>query len=162
MSEVRHMNLKEIAMFAWLPFLAADLGCVVGGYLAPYFQKRFNTSLITSRKLVVVTGALCMIGPGCIGLVASPYAAIALFCIGGFAHQTLSGALYTLASDTFGKNDVATATGLTGMAGYLGGTIFSLIVGALAATVGYNPLFVALALFDIIGAIVVWTMLKAK
>jgi ACS family hexuronate transporter-like MFS transporter len=162
MSEVRHMNLKEIAMFAWLPFLAADLGCVVGGYLAPYFQTRFKTSLITSRKLVVVTGAVCMIGPACIGLVANPYVAIALFCIGGFAHQTLSGALYTLASDIFSKNDVATATGLTGMAGYLGGTIFSLIVGALATTIGYNPLFVALALFDILGAVVVWNMLKTK
>jgi len=162
MAEVRHMNLKEIAMFAWLPFLAADLGCVVGGYLAPYFQKRFNTSLITSRKMVVVTGAVCMIGPGCIGLASDPYVAIALFCVGGFAHQTLSGALYTLASDVFGKNDVATATGLTGMAGYLGGTIFSLIVGVLATRIGYNPLFVALAAFDIIGAVVVWNMLKAN
>lgn len=162
MAEVRHMDLKHIAMFAWLPFLAADLGCVVGGYLAPFFQKHFNVSLITSRKLVVVTGAVCMIGPGCIGLVADPYVAIALFCVGGFAHQTLSGALYTLASDSFGKADVATATGLTGMAGYMGGTIFSLIVGAVAGTIGYNPLFVALAAFDLLGAFVVWNMLKAK
>ena len=157
---VRHMNLKEIAMFAWLPFLAADLGCVLGGYLAPWYQKRFQTSLITSRKLVMVTGALCMIGPACIGLASSPYVAIALFCIGGFAHQTLSGALYTLASDVFGKNDVATATGLTGMAGYLGGTLFSLAVGALVVVVGYNPLFVALAMFDFVGAIVMWIVLK--
>jgi MFS transporter, ACS family, hexuronate transporter len=162
MSEVRHMDLKQIAMFAWIPFLAADLGCVVGGYLAPFYQKHFNTGLITSRKLVVVTGSVCMIGPACIGLVASPYVAIALFCVGGFAHQTLSGALYTLASDVFNKNDVATATGLTGMAGYLGATIFSLAVGILVTTVGYNPLFVALALFDIVGATVVWNMLKAK
>jgi len=112
--------------------------------------------------MVVVTGAVCMIGPGCIGLATDPYVAIALFCVGGFAHQTLSGALYTLASDVFGKNDVATATGLTGMAGYLGGTIFSLIVGVLATRIGYNPLFVALAAFDIIGAVVVWNMLKTN
>jgi MFS transporter, ACS family, hexuronate transporter len=160
MVSVRHMNLKEIAMFAWLPFLAADIGCVLGGYLAPWYQKRFNTSLITSRKLVVVTGSLCMIGPACIGLATSPYVAIALFCIGGFAHQTLSGALYTLASDVFGKNDVATATGLTGMAGYAGATLFSLAVGVVVAVVGYDPLFVALACFDLIGALVVWCVLK--
>ncbi|KAF1025043.1 MAG: Hexuronate transporter [Burkholderia plantarii] len=147
-------------MFAWLPFLAADLGCVLGGYLAPWYQKRFGTSLINSRKLVMVTGALCMIGPGCIGLASSPYTAIALLCLGGFAHQTLSGALYTLASDVFGKNDVATATGLTGMAGWLGGLLFSLAVGALVSVIGYNPLFAALALFDIVGAIVLWTVLR--
>ncbi len=36
-------------------------------------------------------GALLMIGPGMIGLFTSPYVAIALLCIGGFAHQALSG-----------------------------------------------------------------------
>ncbi len=61
-------------------------------------------------------GALLMIGPGMIGLFTSPYVAIALLCIGGFAHQSLSGALITLSSDVFGRNEVATANGLTGMA----------------------------------------------
>ena len=25
------MDLKQIALFAWMPFLAADFGCVFGG-----------------------------------------------------------------------------------------------------------------------------------
>ena len=159
MVTVRHMNLKEIALFAWMPFLAADFGSLVGGYLAPFFMRRFNVSLVTSRKLVIVTGALLMTGPACVGLAASPYVAIALFCVGTFAHQALSGALFTLASDVFGQHEVATATGLSGMLGYFGATIFSLVVGALASTVGYNPLFASLALFDIIGAIVAWKLI---
>ena len=89
-------NLKEIAMFAWMPMLFADLGCIVGGYLPPLFQKYFKVNLIVSRKLVVTMGAVLMIGPGMIGLFTSPYAAIALLCVGGFAHQALSGALITL------------------------------------------------------------------
>lgn len=160
LSTVRHMDLKSIAMFAWIPFLAADMGCLVGGYLSPLMMKWFNVSLITSRKLVVVTGAICMLAPAMIGLVASPYTAIALFCVGCFAHQTLSGALITLSSDVFSKNSVGTANGLTGMAGYLGATIFSLIVGVVASKIGYDPLFVCLSLFDVIGAIVVCTMIR--
>jgi MFS transporter, ACS family, hexuronate transporter len=160
MVTVRHMDLKEIAMFAWLPFLAADLGCLVGGYLAPLFIRWFGCSLITSRKLVIATGAFLMIGPACVGLAASPYAAIALFCVGTFAHQTISGSLFTLASDVFGQHEVATATGLSGMFGYLGATVFSLIVGALAGTIGYNPLFVCLMLFDVVGAIVAWRLVS--
>lgn len=156
---VRHMNLKEIALFGWMPFLAADLGCVVGGYLAPFFMRRFHASLITSRKLVIICGATLMIGPACIGLASSPYVAIALFCVGAFAHQSISGALFTLASDVFGQHEVGTATGLSGMFGWLGGMIFSLIVGALAATLGYNPLFVCLMLFDVIGAVVAWKLI---
>lgn len=156
----RHMNIKEIAMFAWLPFLAADIGCVLGGYLSPFFYKHFNVSLLTSRKMVMVLGSLCMIGPGCIGLVDSPYAAIALLCAGGFAHQTLSGALYAITSDSFGKNEVGTATGLGGMFGFLGAALFTLVLGIMVTKVGYSPLFVALAAFDLIAATIIWFVAK--
>nr|P94774.1 RecName: Full=Galacturonate transporter; Flags: Precursor [Dickeya chrysanthemi]AAB70881.1 exuT [Dickeya chrysanthemi] len=70
-------NLKEIAMFAWMPMLFADLGCILGGYMPMLFQKYFKVNLIVSRKLVVTLGALLMIGPGTIGLFTSPYVAIA-------------------------------------------------------------------------------------
>ncbi|SDA78993.1 MFS transporter, ACS family, hexuronate transporter [Pseudomonas sp. NFACC15-1] len=156
----RHMNIKEIAMFAWLPFLAADLGCVLGGYLSPFFHKYCKVSLFTSRKMVLLFGASCMIGPACIGLVASPYTAIALLCIGGFAHQTLSGALYAITSDSFGKNEVATATGMGGMFGYLGAAAFTLLFGVMVTRIGYSPLFVLLAIFDVIAAFIVWTVAR--
>ncbi len=155
-------NLKEIAMFAWMPMLFADFGCILGGYLPPFFQKHFGVNLIVSRKLVVTLGAVLMIGPGMIGLFTSPYVAIALLCIGGFAHQALSGALITLSSDVFGRNEVATANGLTGMAAWTASTMFALVVGALADTIGFSPLFAALSVFDILAAIVIWTVLQNK
>ncbi|STQ09077.1 d-galactonate transporter [Enterobacter cloacae] len=108
-------------------------------------------NLIVSRKMVVTMGALLMIGPGMIGLFTSPYVAIALLCIGGFAHQSLSGALITLSSDVFGRNEVATANGLTGMAAWTASTLFALVVGALADTIGFSPLFAVLAIFDLMG-----------
>lgn len=160
MFKVYGFNLKEIAMFAWMPMLFADLGCVVGGYMPMLFQKYFHVNLIVSRKLVVTLGALLMIGPGTIGLFTSPYVAIALLCIGGFAHQSLSGALITLSSDVFGRNEVATANGLTGMAAWLASTLFALVVGALADTIGFSPLFAVLAIFDLLGALVIWTVLQ--
>ena len=156
----RHMNLKEVALFAWMPFLAADIGCVLGGYLSPFLHKHAKVSLFTSRKLVFVVGALCMIGPACVGLVASPYAAIALLCVGGFAHQTLSGALYAITADMFGKNEVATATGMGGMFGYLGAAAFTLVFGVMVTKIGYSPLFVVLAIFDIVAAFIVWTVAR--
>nr|WP_197083176.1 MFS transporter [Yersinia aldovae] len=155
-------NLKEIAMFAWMPMLFADLGCILGGYLPPLFQKHFKVNLIVSRKLVVTMGGVLMIGPGTIGLFTSPYAAIALLCVGGFAHQSLSGALITLSSDVFGRNEVATANGLTGMAAWTASTLFALVVGALADTMGFSPLFAALAVFDVLAVVVIWTVLQNR
>jgi ACS family hexuronate transporter-like MFS transporter len=159
---VRHMNLKEIAIFGWLPFLAADLGGIFGGYLSPLVMKVFKVQLINSRIVGIVLGALLMIGPGLIGLVASPYTAIALFCIGGFAHQMISALLNTLSADVFDAHEVATANGFSGTAAWTGGLTFSLIVGALATTVGYGPLFACLSLFDIVGAIVVIALVGVR
>ena len=156
----RHMNLKQIAVFAWLPFLAADLGGIFGGYLSPLMMRYFKFSLIPSRIAGIVLGAILMIGPGCIGLAASPYVAIALFCIGGFAHQMISALLNTLSADVFDPHEVATANGLTGTAAWTGGLSFSLVVGALATTIGYGPLFACLTLFDIIGATIVIVLLR--
>ncbi|WP_294358563.1 MFS transporter [uncultured Sphingomonas sp.] len=160
--EAKGLDLKSVAAFAWLPFLAADAGSLLGGYMAPWVMRHFNVSLLTSRKIVVTTGALLMVGPACIGLTVSPAAAIALFCIGGFAHQMLSGALMTLAADLFDPRIVATAGGMAGSAAWIGGMSFSLLIGALADTIGYNPLFAALAVFDFIGAAVLWTLLRPR
>ena len=55
-----------------------------------------------------------MLGVGFVGFVKSPYAAIALLSLGGFAHQTLSVTVITMASDLFRKNEVATAAGMAG------------------------------------------------
>ncbi len=157
---VWNFELKDLALWAWLPFLAADAGSILGGLTAPVLIRWFGVGLLNSRKMTVALGALLMIGPACIGLATSPGMAIALFCVGGFAHQMLSGALLTLSADLFDKRAVGTATGMAGSIGWIGGAIFTLIVGALAETVGYHPLFVLLALFDLIGAGILWWLLR--
>lgn len=158
----RGMDLKSIAAFAWLPFLAADAGSICGGYLAPWVQRRFGLSLLGSRQFVVTTGAVLMVGPACIGLASGPAMAIALFCVGGFAHQLLSGALLTLSSDLFDRRSVATVAGLGGSAAWIGGLGFSLVVGGLADRIGYHPLFACLAIFDLLGAVVLWRLLRRQ
>jgi ACS family hexuronate transporter-like MFS transporter len=156
----RGMDLKSIAAFAWLPFLASDAGGILGGYLSPFLMKRFNMGLLTSRASGVALGGLMMIGPGCVGLVAGPVAAIALFCIGGFAHQMLSVMINTLTTDVFPQAAVARANGLVGMVGWTGGLSFTLLVGALVGTVGFGPLFGLLAVFDIVAAIVLFALMR--
>ena len=148
----RGLDLAHMALFAWVPFLAADVGGVLGGYLAPMVQRRFDVSLEGSRIAVISGGAVLMVAPGCVGLVAGPYAAIALLAIGGFAHQAISVLINTLSADVFPKSDIAKANGLVGMAGWTGGLLFSLLIGQLADKVGYAPLFACLGAFDLIGA----------
>jgi ACS family hexuronate transporter-like MFS transporter len=149
----RHMDLTAIALFAWVPFLAADAGGVLGGYLAPWLQRTRGMTLEGSRIAGITLGAVLMIAPGCVGLAVHPLAAIALLAIGGFAHQVISVLINTLSADVFPKGDIAKANGLVGMAGWTGGLLFSLAIGQLADRTGYAPLFACLGLFDLVGAV---------
>ncbi|MCJ2180270.1 MFS transporter [Novosphingobium album (ex Hu et al. 2023)] len=156
---VWHLDLKSVALWAWLPFLAADFGSLAAG-LVPSALMRRGSGMIASRKLTMTFGALCMAGPACIGLAGSPGLAIALFCVGGFAHQMLNGALITLCSDLFEPRTVGTASGMAGTIAWIGGMVFTLIIGQSADVYGYSPLFVALAGLDIIGAAALWLLLR--
>jgi MFS transporter, ACS family, hexuronate transporter len=158
---VWQLDLKSIALWAWLPFLAADFGSLAAGLLPNWLIKR-GASLVTSRKITMTVGALCMIGPACIGLAGSPGVAIALFCVGGFAHQMLNGALLTLCSDVFDTKTVGTASGMTGTIAWTGGMMFTFLIGKSADVYGYDPLFVALAALDLVGAVVLWVLLRGR
>ena len=148
------------SMFAWMPFLAADLGGILGGYLSPFLMGRFKLGLLTSRAAGVGLGAVLMIAPACVGLVHGPLAAIALFCVGGFAHQMISVLINTLTTDVFPRQSLARANGLVGMMGWTGGLLFSLLVGALADRTGFGPLFALLGVFDVAGALVLFALLR--
>jgi len=158
----RHMDLKGIALFAWLPFLAADVGGILGGYLSPIFMRFGGLSLVGSRVAGIGIGAVIMIAPGCVALARSAGLAIALLSLGGFAHQMISGLLNTLTADVFAQTEVATANGLTGMASWTGGLLFSLVVGALAERVGYGPLFACLGVFDLLGTAILILLLRPR
>lgn len=161
LTTVRHFELKQIALFAWLPFLAADFGSMFGGLIVLQLQKR-GVSLLNARRTAFTVGAVLMLGMGFVGFVDSPYVAIALLSLGGFAHQTLSVTVITMASDLFRKNEVATAAGMAGTLGNAGVLISSLVIGGLVATVGYTPVFIGLPLLDVIGAVVVWTVIRER
>jgi hypothetical protein len=40
------LDLKSIALWAWLPFLAADFGSLAAGLLPPWLMKRRGASLL--------------------------------------------------------------------------------------------------------------------
>lgn len=155
------LDLKSVALWAWLPFLAADFGSLAAGLLPSWLMRR-GSGLLASRKLTMIFGALCMVGPACIGLAGSPGMAIALFCVGGFAHQMLNGALITLCADVFDRKTVGTASGMAGTAAWIGGMLFTLAIGKSADVFGYNPLFVALAGLDLLAAVVLWSLLRSN
>lgn len=148
----RGMDLKQIAMFAWLPFLAADLGSIASGYLTRLYTRWFGCSRVNSVVASSVTGACMMIALALVAITRSPYVAIALISVGGFGHQIISCMLSALVVESFEKGQMATVNGMRGSAAWIASFLFSLVIGVTADKIGFNPLFIAMGFFDLIGA----------
>jgi ACS family hexuronate transporter-like MFS transporter len=103
-----------------------------------------------------------MTGVAFVGFVDNPYLAVALLSLAGFAHQTLSVTVITMSSDLFKRSEVATVAGMAGTCGNAGVLIFSLLIGSLVSRVGYTPFFIGLAVLDLIGALVLWTLVRER
>jgi len=159
LTTVRHFDLKQIAIYAWLPFLAADLGCIFGPSVVLFLQRR-GWDLIDARRGAFTVGAVMMIGVAFTGVVQDPLVAVALISLAGFAHQTLSVTMITMATDLFPRNEVGTVAGMAGTCANLGILIFTIALGQRVDQIGYTPVFVLLAVLDIVAAIVAWTVIR--
>ena len=153
----RGMNLNAMTLAIVVPFIAADLGCLFGPAVVAFLGRR-GIALIDARRWTFTLGALMMTSMIFVGSVVSPVAAIALLSIGAFAHQTLSVTCITMASDLFRKNELGTVAGMAGTMANLGVLIFTLLIGALVAVIGYSPFFVALGVMDLVAAALLWTL----
>jgi ACS family hexuronate transporter-like MFS transporter len=159
LTRVRGFDLTQIALLAWLPFLAADVGCLFGPMVAARLHRR-GLALIDARRWAFTLGAGLMTGMAFVSMATNPYVAVALLCLGGFAHQTLSVTVITMASDLFRRDEVATVAGLAGLAGNLGVLLFTLVLGHMVDHVGYGPFFILLGLLDLVGAALLWTLVR--
>jgi ACS family hexuronate transporter-like MFS transporter len=123
-------------------------------------MRMFKLDLLRARQTGMIVGAVLMIAPGCVALTGNAYAAMALLCIGGFAHQMISTTINTLTADLFPTTSVGTANGWVGCFGWAGGLMFSLLIGAVVGRTGYAPLFAALSVFDLMGAVILVALLR--
>ena len=100
-----------------------------------------------------VTGAFLMLSLALVATTEDPYVAIALISVGGFGHQIISCMLSALVVDSFDRGQMATVNGMRGSAAWIASFLFSLLIGVTADQIGFNPLFIAMGFFDLIGAV---------
>lgn len=142
LAQARGFSLKEIGYFAWIPFLAADIGSVVGGWLSGFLIGR-GWSVNAGRKITMLIAALCMPSGIAAVLVGNVWLALGLISISTSAHQGWSANVFTLTSDMFPKQDVATVVGIGGAGGAIGGMMIAPLAGyTLQYVHSYVPLFI--------------------
>jgi ACS family hexuronate transporter-like MFS transporter len=141
-----------------IPFIAADLGSVVGGFSGTALIRR-GFSIDASRKLLMWVGAL-MVPISLLALRAeTPVAALLWIGVGMFGIQVKSASLFTVPADIFNARDLGLAWGLSGAAGSYGGSLFAPLVGYLVANYSYAPVFWIVSVMHILSCVIVMLFL---
>ena len=140
LSDARGFSLKQIAAFAWLPFVAADIGNFTGGFASGFLIKR-GMPVVRARKWVCVASSLPILAGIPAATTHNAYWALFLisFAVWGYASWSTMG--LTFPSDLFPLDVVASVTGVSGLGAGLAGTVFTLLVGWLIDKFSYYPAF---------------------
>lgn len=127
--DARGFDVKRVGYFGWIPYAAAGLGCLAGGWLSAKLLRQ-GRSLDFSRKVALGLSAAVM--PSIALVPWTPTAlAIVLFSVAFFGQQSWSTLIMILPADLFPQNLVGSVAGLVGFGGAIGGSVFGLIVGYL-------------------------------
>jgi ACS family hexuronate transporter-like MFS transporter len=158
LNKARGFSLKEIGLFAWVPYVAADAGSLLGGYLSGYLIKR-GWSVDRARKILLLASAALM-PAGIIAVrVDSPMLALALIGIVLFGFQSWINNLQTLPSDLFPSSAVASVAGMGGAGAGISSMFFILATGWVVDHFSYTPVLTAAGLLGPLGAIVFFLMI---
>ena len=162
LAQEKGFNLVQIGAFAWIPFLANDLGSIAGGWLGSTLMHR-GWSLNGSRKAVMWLGAVLVVPVMACQYAEAAWVAIALIALAMFGTQIKAASVFALPVDLFAAKDAATAWGISGSAGSFGAMLFTPLIGWLADHAGYSPIFWIVAFLHVISALfVMWLVPKVE
>jgi MFS transporter, ACS family, hexuronate transporter len=150
----RGFNLKLLAQCAWIPFLAADLGGLLAGWISSRLIQA-GWTLNNSRKTVLAGSALLLPAGTLAYFVSSIPSSILLLSLATFGIMAYGTILLTIPVDIFPHNRIALVMGIVGCSGSLSGACFQYVVGRLVDQSSYLPVFLMAGLFHPIAAFLV-------
>jgi ACS family hexuronate transporter-like MFS transporter len=159
LSDARGFSLARIALFAWIPFVAADIGNFTGGWISGYCIRR-GMSVIRARKWICLVSCVPILAGIPAARVQNVYLALALICVALWGYASWSTMGLTLPSDLFPEDVVGSVTGLSGLAAGLVGAGFTFMVGILVDRFSYRPAFVAAGLLPVLATIFVFLLIR--
>jgi MFS transporter, ACS family, hexuronate transporter len=146
--DARGFDVKAVGTFAWIPYAAAGVGCLLGGWFSSYLVRR-QFSLSVARKLALGLSAAVM--PSILLVPRLPVAwALVIFSLAYFGQQSWSTLVMVLPADLFPANVVGSVAGLVGFGGAMGGIAFGEVVGYLLDHgFGYSVVFTLAGTFHV-------------
>lgn len=157
LNQVHGFDLKQIGLFAWVPYVAADAGSLFGGWFSGFLIGR-GWSVDAARK-AVIGFASCLMPAGIIAaFTPDSMTALALIGVVLFGFQVWINNVQTLPSDYFPKSAVGSVAGLGGTGAGIGSMIFIFTTGWVVDEFSYTPILITAGLLAPIGTIVLFAL----
>src|SRR4029453_3861644 len=152
--DARGFDIKAVGAFAWIPYAAAGVGCLVGGWLSSYLLTR-DLPLDRARKIALGLSAVVM--PVVWFVPRAPVGwALAIFSLAYFGQQSWSTLVMILPTDLFPRSAIGAGGGSGGFGGGWGGVVFGQVVGTLLDRgFGYGIVFTLAGSFHVLAFLVI-------
>ena len=149
LSTVHGFTLAQIGKTAWIPFLSADIGNIVGGAFTQWMIRR-GVPVPKARKIAVSVCALMMTSAIPAVFSGSAGVALAWVSVATFGYAGYNANCLAFPADVFPRNMVGSIWGLASMGAGFGGMIFSWLSGAVIDRFGYFPVFIGYGILPVI------------
>ena len=135
----RGFDLKQVGMYAWIPFAALTLGNLFSGAMPRWLISR-GWTLNAARKATMLGVSLAMLVLCFVVTQATtPVTAVLILAAVMFGHAAWGNII--LPAEVFPRNAVGFVTGFGGFLGGIAGGITQLVIGSVVTEYGYAPIF---------------------
>jgi len=159
LANVYGFNVKQIGYFAWVPYVGAAIGSIVGGAYAGKLIHKGKSVNYARKKTITIAGVVMFLGLAATIFYANTplkFVIIVAFVLFGFQFGISN--LQTIPSDLFTGKSVGTLAGLGGTFGVLSVIVINFMVPYITAAYSYTPIFVLIAIFVPLGVLAVYIL----
>lgn len=162
LNETYGFGVKEIGLYAWVPYVGAMLGAWFGGLLAQNRIKAGWTVNRTRKTVITLGGAIMLISLLLTIQASTALIAVLLMAAILFGFQTAVGNIQTLPSDFYSGKSVGSLAGFAGTAAKLAVVGLNFLIPIITVN-SYAPAFAvgaALAILTVVSVFVFCTDIK--
>lgn len=134
-------DVKQIGLFAWVPYVGAAVGSLGGGWISGFLIKKGWTVNKARKTIILIGNLICLPALILTAYANSPIIAVVLIAIILFGFQISINNIQTLPSDFLSGKSVGSLAGLGGMSAAIGVIISMLLIPELTK-ISWAPFFI--------------------
>ncbi len=162
LTNVHHVSLKELGIYAGIPWLGGIFGNIFGGYLTKKLvDKEITTPIKAKRALISISAISAAIVVCAVPFVTGLAMTLTLLTLALCFISAMTGSAWALAGDIAPPSMVASVGAIQNFGGYFGGAFSPVVAGIIVDTTGsYSLAFISGGLIAGCAALCYWFIVK--